>query len=578
VKKIYLFLMFIFTFIFFNISEVDAKSVTNVCYYKNSNSKLSFVVKTYDNGKSDIILTKPYSKAEFKEDQLYGATWKNLDVNVTSNTSENGCMEYMKYTIVTGSNKFAFYDDNSKISTSGNEHKLTNYDPSETFSSCTYKGHMSLNEEDQIKVNVLMDKDIVIVYYNDDITTIMNESITADDSKYKWANSFYNDFIDTFDDKTGCPGGMRDTADGSSTYIYTPVSENGSMWLVSEEYKGEHSDIEVKKPVASYTAPLFIEGLTKEIFAEFKVFKDGTQEICVSVGGTESCQPTTFPDNPIGLYSGLVGDSIIQIKVDKSEVKNLFQYEIRGDYTTLKEISPIYFNPGRYDSYYISTRCENNCVSSDINGATYKKHLGNLRTPLEVINKYFAQYNYLQIGSNKSSTIMDVEKGYKICKDDNCGGLEEAKKNLEIAIKKTYSYCQIIYSGYAKHRDIERIDECNSFINYYNKMIEQNIIGDLSEGCELISSELFQFLKWVLNVIKIAAPILVIILGSLDFIKVLFTGDPDKETKEAFKKFKNRLIAASLLFLIPVILQFCMNIFLDGQQGYDKENPFCDLG
>jgi len=162
---------------------------------------------------------------------------------------------------------------------------------------------------------------------------------------------------------------------------------------------------------------------------------------------------------------------------------------------------------------------------------------------------------------------------------------ETCKSKIDFLIQNKIEdivlYCKTVYASFSGNKSdstgYARVEECNSFHAFYNQMIEAGIVEDYAVGCDIISSEFQQLLQWVLNVIKIAAPILVIILGSLDFIKVLFSSDPDKETKEAFKKFKNRLIAAVLLFLIPVILQFCMNIILDGQQGYDKENPFCDL-
>ena len=47
--------------------------------------------------------------------------------------------------------------------------------------------------------------------------------------------------------------------------------------------------------------------------------------------------------------------------------------------------------------------------------------------------------------------------------------------------------------------------------------------------------------------------------------------------KTAFKRLSTRLIAAALLFVIPVILAFLMDTFLGNQEGYDPSNPFCSV-
>lgn len=64
----------------------------------------------------------------------------------------------------------------------------------------------------------------------------------------------------------------------------------------------------------------------------------------------------------------------------------------------------------------------------------------------------------------------------------------------------------------------------------------------------------------VLNIIKIAGPILVILLSSIDYIMVIIKSDNDAFAK-AQKKLITRLILAILLFLIPVIVQVILEVF-----------------
>ena len=63
----------------------------------------------------------------------------------------------------------------------------------------------------------------------------------------------------------------------------------------------------------------------------------------------------------------------------------------------------------------------------------------------------------------------------------------------------------------------------------------------------------------------------------VSIIKTVASGDADKEMKNTFKKFGTRLIAAVLLFLIPFILAFLMDLFLGNQNGYNSDDPFCGI-
>ena len=93
----------------------------------------------------------------------------------------------------------------------------------------------------------------------------------------------------------------------------------------------------------------------------------------------------------------------------------------------------------------------------------------------------------------------------------------------------------------------------------------------------MFSKDFNDILQKILDIIKIAGPLLAIGLGTVDFIKAMASGDADKEMKSAFKKLSTRLIAAVLLFIIPFILAFLMDRFLGNVDGYDSDNPFCGL-
>ena len=67
-------------------------------------------------------------------------------------------------------------------------------------------------------------------------------------------------------------------------------------------------------------------------------------------------------------------------------------------------------------------------------------------------------------------------------------------------------------------------------------------------------------LQYLLNMIKIVGPILVIVLSSVDFLKVIVKSDDDAMAGAA-KKLGYRLILAGLLFFIPTIVTAILQLF-----------------
>jgi len=64
------------------------------------------------------------------------------------------------------------------------------------------------------------------------------------------------------------------------------------------------------------------------------------------------------------------------------------------------------------------------------------------------------------------------------------------------------------------------------------------------------------------NFFKILVPLLVIGLSTFDFIKAITEKD-DKDIKKAFMRLIKRLVCAVILFFLPVILNFLMNMVTD---------------
>ena len=67
-------------------------------------------------------------------------------------------------------------------------------------------------------------------------------------------------------------------------------------------------------------------------------------------------------------------------------------------------------------------------------------------------------------------------------------------------------------------------------------------------------------LQQVFTIIKVLGPILVVVLSSVDFIKVTAKGD-DEAMAKAQKKLFTRLALAVLLFLIPTLVSVILDLF-----------------
>lgn len=104
-----------------------------------------------------------------------------------------------------------------------------------------------------------------------------------------------------------------------------------------------------------------------------------------------------------------------------------------------------------------------------------------------------------------------------------------------------------------------------------------NVMLGNATGLDFCSSN---GVKHVLNIIglvgffaKIAIPLLLIIMGSLDFVSAL--KDPDeKGVKDQAFKFAKRVMAAIIIFFIPTIINFVFSL-IDNATGYNTNFTDC---
>ena len=151
-----------------------------------------------------------------------------------------------------------------------------------------------------------------------------------------------------------------------------------------------------------------------------------------------------------------------------------------------------------------------------------------------------------------SSNISECIKSYpsNVCKNKNTSTIqndidkskEEEKEKLKDLIGKKMTD---IYAN--QGIDISKSDK-NDFCNIL-----------LGEGK---NDGLYPYIRLVLNLIRIAGPILVVLLTAFDGMKVItsFKGD---ENKKFWNHLKIRLICLVILILVPTIINNIVNLFID---------------
>ena len=82
---------------------------------------------------------------------------------------------------------------------------------------------------------------------------------------------------------------------------------------------------------------------------------------------------------------------------------------------------------------------------------------------------------------------------------------------------------------------------------------------DMDDKCDVLPSAIKKYINDALNLIKWVGLVLMIVLGTLDFIKAAAADDQDA-LKKASKHFMYRLIAVIILFLLPLFIEIILNI------------------
>ena len=175
------------------------------------------------------------------------------------------------------------------------------------------------------------------------------------------------------------------------------------------------------------------------------------------------------------------------------------------------------------------------------------------------------------------SNTSDISSVISVCEGKFGGYITKIgeNKDIEIANLSTFdknnppSYIIKNGSTYNFVQKIKDVKYDNAYI-LKSKLTELSQLSesDLKNTCEAIFGKTFiNFLQDnVFKIIYIAVPIILLVLTTVDFAKVVFVDDKEG-IKKAGSRFGKRLIAAILVYLTPTILIFIVDII-----GADEVN------
>jgi len=143
----------------------------------------------------------------------------------------------------------------------------------------------------------------------------------------------------------------------------------------------------------------------------------------------------------------------------------------------------------------------------------------------------------------------------------NATGNDKLDKLAIVKEKETQirEYCKTLLQNY-DYEGLEGdcIDSCLNIEDTIHSFKKTNgLLHDASTECGF-SKRLLSFVANVIKWVKFILPVIVIVLGILDFIKAI-GAEKDDDIKKAQKKFIYRLIAAALIFIVPFILEFVLD-------------------
>lgn len=192
-------------------------------------------------------------------------------------------------------------------------------------------------------------------------------------------------------------------------------------------------------------------------------------------------------------------------------------------------------------------------------------------------------------GNSKVLSGAQINGNFMPGKDCNDIYYDMNNKTIRVVLDSNVSN-NLTLSGLCEKYDgnINRIEHfCSGECSYPEMVCSSNY--DYNEvncgNLDGIPAALPVFIRNIINIVKIAVPIILVIMGMLDFAKAVTSND-EKGMKEAQNKFVKRIIAGVAVFLVITIVQFvfrvintddtnymasCIDCFINGRCGTEYD-------
>ena len=218
------------------------------------------------------------------------------------------------------------------------------------------------------------------------------------------------------------------------------------------------------------------------------------------------------------------------------------------------------------------------CSSIDMSAGTFNNSKYNFSTLYACYDKIYVICEY-----EEDITIYYGENTFKFYDKDNY--IQTAQRLRNSVTKeiidnyyKNKGYCpRVIYKqsgGYITYYGVTDSSGCPGLLDIdceKFKLTKKNVIvenitppddndpGIIDSCSELIGKETRKLINEVMKWIRISVPILLIGLGILDFTRAAFSKNED-DMKKIREKFIKRIIAAVLVFLVPIFVNLILDL------------------
>lgn len=215
----------------------------------------------------------------------------------------------------------------------------------------------------------------------------------------------------------------------------------------------------------------------------------------------------------------------------------------QAEFNVYYEAPSTYSISGTYNGNSFSTNISSNGLTTSFNGYP-------LNVQAKVLNELFGDF--------------DPKKTYNNCKKNNLY-FNNNMDNFTLDTERTGSASALLLTE----------DEYNNIYNPGSSSGDgensEPGYGIVDATCDtLLGSGTTELLKKALTIIQIVGVLLAIVLGMMDFVNALMSGDADS-SKKASKNFIVRISMAAVLLLVPMLLKFILTTF--GHTG----DSFCIL-